>query len=85
MKKDFLSRYRKARLARCWRALLDRYMNTGIYEIEKTDILKLLGSVFVKLGKPARIAGYFLAGATDTCRRSKRWKTQFMQMRQVKP
>lgn len=38
-------------------ALLDRYMNTGIYEIEKTDILKL--DPFAKLGKPARIAGYF--------------------------
>jgi type I restriction enzyme R subunit len=32
-------------------------MNTGIYEIEKTDILKL--DPFMKKGKPAKIAGYF--------------------------
>ena len=32
-------------------------MNTGIYEIEKTEILKL--DPFQKLGKPAKIAGYF--------------------------
>ena len=38
-------------------ALLDKYMNTGIYEIEKTEILKL--DPFLKLGKPAKIAGYF--------------------------
>ena len=37
--------------------LLDKYMNTGIYEIEKTEILKL--DPFVKLGKPAKIAGFF--------------------------
>lgn len=37
--------------------LLDKYMNTGIYEIEKTEILKL--DPFLKLGKPAKIAGYF--------------------------
>ena len=36
---------------------LDKYMNTGIYEIEKTEILKL--DPFLKLGKPAKIAGYF--------------------------
>jgi type I restriction enzyme R subunit len=38
-------------------ALLDKYMNLGIYEIEKTEILKL--DPFMKLGKPAKIAGYF--------------------------
>ena len=38
-------------------ALLDKYMNTGIYEIEKTEILQL--DPFQKLGKPAKIAGYF--------------------------
>ena len=38
-------------------ALLDKYMNTGIYEIEKTEVLKL--DPFQKLGKPAKIAGYF--------------------------
>ena len=34
-----------------------RYMNLGIYEIEKAEILKL--DPFVKYGKPAKIAGYF--------------------------
>lgn len=38
-------------------ALLDKYMNTGIYEIEKTEVLKL--DPFQKLGKPAKIASYF--------------------------
>ena len=32
-------------------------MNTGIYELEKTEILKL--DPFAKMGKPAKIAGYF--------------------------
>ena len=32
-------------------------MNTGIYKIEKTEILKL--DPFLKLGKSAKIAGYF--------------------------
>ena len=55
-KREFLSRYSGA-AREVLEALLDRYMNTGIYEIEKTDILKL--DPFAKLGKPARIAGYF--------------------------
>lgn len=55
-KRDFLSQYSGA-AREVLEALLDRYMNTGIYEIEKTDILKL--DPFAKLGKPARIAGYF--------------------------
>ncbi|MDD6143015.1 MAG: DEAD/DEAH box helicase family protein [bacterium] len=55
-KRDFLSKY--SGVAReVLEALLDKYMNTGIYEIEKTEILKL--DPFVKLGKPARIAGFF--------------------------
>ena len=32
-------------------------MNTGIYEIEKTEVLKL--DPFVKMGRPAKIASYF--------------------------
>ena len=32
-------------------------MNAGIYEIEKTDILKL--DPFIKYGKPSKIASYF--------------------------
>ena len=55
-KRDFLSKY--SGIARdVLEALLDKYMNTGIYEIEKTEILKL--DPFLKLGKPAKIAGYF--------------------------
>lgn len=55
-KRDFLSRF--SGVAReVLEALLDKYMNTGIYEIEKTEILKL--DPFQKLGKPAKIAGYF--------------------------
>ena len=38
-------------------ALLDKYMNTGIYEIEKTEILQL--DPFLKYGKPAKIASFF--------------------------
>lgn len=55
-KRDFLSKY--SGVAReVLDALLDKYMNTGIYEIEKTEILKL--EPFLKLGKPAKIAEYF--------------------------
>lgn len=55
-KRDFLSKY--SGVARdVLESLLDKYMNTGIYEIEKTEILKL--DPFLKLGKPAKIAGYF--------------------------
>ena len=55
-KRDFFSKY--SGVAReVVEALLDKYMNTGIYEIEKTEILKL--DPFLKLGKPSKIAGYF--------------------------
>jgi len=55
-KRDFFSRY--SGVARdVLEALLDKYMNAGIYEIEKTEILKL--DPFLKLGKPSKIAGYF--------------------------
>ena len=55
-KRDFFSKY--SGVAReVLEALLDKYMNTGIYEIEKTEILKL--DPFFKFGKPAKIAGYF--------------------------
>lgn len=55
-KRDFLSKYSGA-AREVLEALLDKYMNTGIYEIEKTEILKL--DPFLKIGKPAKIAGYF--------------------------
>ena len=55
-KRDFLSKY--SGVAReVLETLLDKYMNTGIYEIEKTEILQL--DPFLKYGKPAKIAGYF--------------------------
>ncbi|MBQ8616486.1 MAG: DEAD/DEAH box helicase family protein [Clostridia bacterium] len=55
-KRDFLSKY--SGVAReVLEALLDKYMNTGIYEVEKTEILRL--DPFARLGKPAKIASYF--------------------------
>ena len=55
-KRDFFSKY--SGVARdVLEALLDKYMNTGIYEIENTEILKL--DPFLKMGKPSKIAGYF--------------------------
>ena len=55
-KRDFLNKY--SGVAReVLEALLDKYMNTGIYEIEKTEILKL--DPFMKMGKPQKIASYF--------------------------
>lgn len=55
-KRDFLSKY--SGVAReVLEALLDKYMNTDIYEIEKTEILQL--DPFKKFGKPSKIATYF--------------------------
>ncbi len=55
-KRDFFSKYSGA-AREVLEALLEKYMNNGIYEIEKTEILKL--DPFLKLGKPAKITGYF--------------------------
>ena len=55
-KKDFLNKYSGA-AREVLEALLDKYMNTGIYEIEKTEILKL--NPFMRMGKPQKIASYF--------------------------
>lgn len=55
-KRDFLSKY-KGVAREVLEALLDKYMNTGIYEIEKTEILKL--DPFLKYGKPSKIAQLF--------------------------
>lgn len=55
-KRDFLSKYSGV-AKEVLEALLDKYMNTGIYEIEKTEILQL--DPFKKFGKPAKIATYF--------------------------
>jgi len=55
-KRDFLSKY--SGVAReVLEALLEKYMNTGIYEIEKTEILKI--DPFMRFGKPSKIAQYF--------------------------
>lgn len=55
-KRDFLSKY-KGVAREVLEALLDRYMNTGIYELEKVEVLKL--SEFKRFGMPAKIASYF--------------------------
>lgn len=55
-KRDFLNKY-KGVAREVLEALLDRYMNTGIYELEKVEVLKL--SEFKKFGMPAKIASYF--------------------------
>ena len=55
-KRDFFSRY-SGTAREVLEALLEKYKDTGIYEIEKTEILRL--DPFMKLGKPGKIAGYF--------------------------
>ena len=55
-KRDFLSKYSGA-AREILNALLDKYMNTGIYEITKTEILKL--DPFIKYGKPNKIVKFF--------------------------
>ena len=55
-KRDFLSKY--SGVAReVLEALLEKYMNVGIYEIENTDILKL--DPFKQYGKPVKIVQCF--------------------------
>ena len=55
-KRDFLSKYSGV-AQEVLEALLDKYMNVGIYEIGKTEILKL--DPFLKYGKPAKISSFF--------------------------
>ena len=55
-KRDFLSKYSGA-AREVLEALLDKYMDTGIYEMEKTEVLKL--DPFLRMGKPSKIAGFF--------------------------
>lgn len=55
-KKDFLSKYSGDARA-VLEALLDRYMDVGIYDIEQMDILQT--PTLSKFGKPARIAALF--------------------------
>ena len=56
LKRDFLSRYQGV-AREVLEALLDKYMNTGIYEIEKTEILRL--DAFQRFGNPSKIVKYF--------------------------
>ncbi len=55
-KRDFLNKYSGA-AREVLEALLDKYMNAGVYEIEKTDVLKL--DPFRKMGNPSRIVRQF--------------------------
>ena len=55
-KRDFLSRYDGV-AREVLEALLEKYKNVGIYEIEKTALLQL--DPFRRFGSPMRIAGYF--------------------------
>ena len=55
-KRDFFSKYSGA-AREVLEALLEKYADSGIYEIEKNEVLKL--DPFYKLGKPAKIASYF--------------------------
>ena len=55
-KRDFISKYNG--LAReVLEALLEKYSNEGIYQIEDTQVLKL--DPFIKIGKPAAIVKLF--------------------------
>ena len=56
-KRDFLSKYGGA-AREVLEALLDKYMNTGIYELESTDVLKL-PDIKKKFGTPSRIVDLF--------------------------
>lgn len=55
-KQDFFGKY-SGPAKEVLEALLNRYMNDGIYEVENKDVLKL--DPFRKYGKPSRIASYF--------------------------
>ncbi len=55
-KRDFLNKYQGV-ARQVLEALLDRYMNIGINEIESPEILKI--NPFADFGKPSKIAGYF--------------------------
>lgn len=55
-KSDFLSKY-SGTARKILEALLEKYKDTGIYEIERTEVLKL--DPFMRMGKPSKIASYF--------------------------
>ncbi|MGM9519600.1 MAG: type I restriction-modification enzyme R subunit C-terminal domain-containing protein, partial [Phascolarctobacterium sp.] len=53
---DFFSKYSGV-ARKVLEALLDKYMNVGIYEITKTEVLKL--DPFMRIGSPSKIAKIF--------------------------
>ena len=55
-KRDFLSKY-SGTAREVLEALLERYMNDGVYEIERTEILRL--APLNQFGKPSKIVGLF--------------------------
>ena len=55
-KRDFISQY-NGEARKVLEALLDKYCNEGVYQIEDTDVLKL--DPFVKIGKPSAIVKLF--------------------------
>ena len=55
-KSDFFSKY-SGPAREVLEALLDKYMDMGINEVESAEILKM--DPFAKFGKPAKIASYF--------------------------
>lgn len=55
-KRDFLSKYNGV-AREVLKSLLDKYSDSDIYEIEKTEVLKL--EPFAHFGKPSKIADYF--------------------------
>ncbi len=55
-KRDFFAKYSGA-ARQILEALLEKYMNTGIYEIEKTAVLRL--DPFSKMGTPSKIINMF--------------------------
>ena len=55
-KRDFLSKYSDT-ARKVLEALLEKYMNSGIYEVENFSVLKL--DPFLKMGTPAKIIKQF--------------------------
>lgn len=62
IRKDFFSKY-SGPAKEILEALLDKYKNDGIYEIENTDVLRL--NPFQKYGKPTRIVNYYFGGKEE--------------------
>lgn len=61
-KREFLNKY-SGPAREILDALLDKYMNTGIQEIEKTEILRL--DPFIKYGTPKSIAENYFGGKAE--------------------